>query len=481
MKTNKLILLLSVLFIFTFQTAMTSQISVKSLKNKANSFKTKSNSETNSSSVSNTSSNSTTESKNETVSTNNSGTAKIIYVSKSGSNKNDGSKETPMKNIDKAMKKALPGDKIYIAEGMYKGTFGVGYLESEKAVQLYGSWDNSFTKQDIINHPTVFQPNNASAGKGRKALLRFTKEVDGTVIDGIVWDAGERNLYDLKEGFVEGIEGGRLRLPTEPLTGKNSTVGEPCISIRSGAYGGDVTIQNCVFVNGASFGIQAAHKSGTFKVLNNVFVANRMAAIEIFGTCAGSKERRNMVSCGTVEIANNTILFTWSRLKDFKDMGYGIRIMTKLKYDIHNNIIGANIMGGIDNSRFCKDEYVKIDNNIFFGNKGGDLYYYPESNVKLQLYVDEFEDLEFESVSNNKNEAPPMAVNQAYLKGFFSARYNETTNYNPNSSENQWARALGMNQQGTMTSKVSMFMNKYPWKETLKLFGVSKEAGAQKP
>ena len=51
-----------------------------------------------------------------------------------------------------------------------------------------------------------------------EALLLFEKEAGGTVIDGIVWDMGERNLYDPKEGYVEGI-GGRLRLPTEPLTG----------------------------------------------------------------------------------------------------------------------------------------------------------------------------------------------------------------------------------------------------------------------
>ena len=80
MKTNKLILLLSVLFIFTFQTAMTSQISVKSLKNKAKSFKTKTNSEKTSTTTSNSTVKSTTESKDETVTTNNSGTAKIIYV-----------------------------------------------------------------------------------------------------------------------------------------------------------------------------------------------------------------------------------------------------------------------------------------------------------------------------------------------------------------------------------------------------------------
>jgi hypothetical protein len=38
---------------------------------------------------------------------------------------------------------------------------------------------------------------------------------------------------------------------------------------------------------------------------------------------------------------------------------------------------------------------------------------------------------------------------------------------------------MGMNQQGTMSSSASMFMNKYPWKETLDLFGAHSEYGAQ--
>jgi len=201
---------------------------------------------------------------------------------------------------------------------------------------------------------------------------------------------GERNCYDAKDGLVEGVEGGRMRYSSEPSPPQNSTVEEPAISIAGAAQGGDVTVKNCAFVNCAQFAIQAGHRSGTFKVINNVFVASRMAAL--------------------------------------------------------------------DNSRFCKDEYIKIDNNIMFGNKGGDLYYTPASNTKLHLTVDQFEDLEFESNSGNMGEAPEIGVNQAYMKGFFSARYNETTNYDPNSIENQWARALGMNQQGTMNSKVSMFM-----------------------
>ncbi|MCJ7716651.1 MAG: DUF1565 domain-containing protein, partial [Anaerolineales bacterium] len=156
---------------------------------------------------------------------------RIIYVSKSGSNKNDGSKESPMKNIDKAIEAAAPGDEIRIAEGIYMGTFNIGYLESDKPVKLYGSWDAQFAKQDIVNHPTVFQPDNESGGKSRKALLKFTKEVAGTIVDGIVWDMGERNLYHEKEGIVDGVEGGRIKSSTEASPGQNSTVEEPAISL----------------------------------------------------------------------------------------------------------------------------------------------------------------------------------------------------------------------------------------------------------
>lgn len=408
--------------------------------------------------------------------------AATIYVSiTNGKNNNDGSKGSPVKNIDKAIQMAKAGDEIKIAGGIYMGTFNVGFLESDKPLKMYGSFNEDFTKQDIVKHPTVFQPDNASGGKSRKALLKFTKDVDGTVIDHMVFDMGERNAYSLKEGFVEGVEGGRLLQPTEGNPNGNSTVTEPCIQFVSATTGGNVTIQNCVFVNGASFGVQAGHRSGKFIVRNNVFVANRMAAIEIFGTCAGSNQPRDMVACGEVEIANNTILFTWSRLKDFLDMGYGVRIMTKLKYNIHHNIIGANIMGGIDNTRFCRNDYIQIDHNIMFGNKGGDLEYSPASNTKLQLYVNQFEDLEFASVKGNIGEAPDLAVNKAYLKGFYGARYSEKTNFDANSAENQWARALGMNQSGTISSSVSMYMNKYPWQETLKLFGAFKGHGAQLP
>ena len=406
-----------------------------------------------------------------------------IYVSKEkGDNKNKGTKESPVKEIDKAIELSTAGGTIYISGGTYSSTFGIGYIESDKPVKLYGSFDQTFSKQDILQNPTLFQPDNESGGKARKALLKFTKDVDGTVIDGIVFDMGMRNAYSPKEGIIEGLETGRMLMPTERPSAGNSTVDEPIIQFVSACAGGNVTIQNCVFVNGANFGIQAGHRSGTFKVLNNVFVANRMAAIEIYGTCPSTGGPNTLALCGDVEIANNTILFTWSRLKDLKDMGYGIRVMTKCNYNIHNNIIAGSVLGGIDNSRFNKNEWLKIDNNIFFVNKKADLYYAKASNTSLNLSVSDFGDLEFASVNGNKAEIPKtIEVNKTYLDAFLNASYDEQLDYDPNSSSNQWREAMGLNKQGKMTSKVTMFMNRYPWKETLQLFGAVSGFGAQKP
>jgi len=409
--------------------------------------------------------------------------AATIHVSKAkGNNQNQGSAQSPVQEIDRAIAIAASGDEIRIAGGTYSGTFGIGCLESDKPVRLRGSFDESFSTQDLVAHPTVFQPDNASGGKARKAFLKFTRGVEGTLVEGIVFDMGMRNAYSPTEGQVPGLDTGRLLRSTErPATG-NSTVEEPIIQIASAAAGGSVTIQNCVFVNGAEFALQAGHRSGAFRVLNNVFVANRMAAIEIYGTCPSTGGPGTMASCGTVEIASNTILFTWSRLKDFRDMGYGVRVMTKCEYSIHHNLIGGSVLAAIDHTRFNKNEWLRIDDNVFFVNKQADLEFSPMSNSKLNLFVSQFGDLTIASAKGNRSEIPKgLTLNKAYLEAFLAARYSETVDFNPDSPANLWREVMGMNKQGKITSQASMFMNRYPWQETLKLFGAVTGVGAQKP
>ena len=404
---------------------------------------------------------------------------RVLHVSiETGNNGNDGSRQAPLKNIDKALKLAQAGDTIAVAGGVYAGTFGVGYLEADKPVRLYGSFSLDFDSRSLQQHPTVFAPDNASGAKARKPMLQFSKAIDGAVVDGFVFNAGGRNSYSPVKGKPAGVDSGQLLLPPSKADGEAPTVLEPLLKIPSSAAGGDMQISHNLFLNGANFGIQAGLRSGTLNVHDNLFVANRMAAIEIYGTCAGSPA--NMTApCGTADIGHNTILFTWSRLDDLQDMGYGVRVMTKLAYRIHDNLIGGNVRGGIDHTRFNQDGWIEIDRNLFVANKWGDLYYSPASNTQLNLRVGEFGDLPIASSKGNREGLPPgLAVDQAYLEAFLSVTYREQTDLDRGSAANQWRSALGMNLVGQIRTEVSMYANRYPLPAALKLLGRIDGAGA---
>ena len=72
---------------------------------------------------------------------------------------------------------------------------------------------------------------------------------------------------------------------------------------------------------------------------------------------------------GETGIAFNTILFSWSRTGDFLDMGYRIRIIKRMGYDIHDNSISASFTAGIDHSRYNSDNWIRLDKNIWFISK----------------------------------------------------------------------------------------------------------------
>ena len=72
-------------------------------------------------------------------------------------------------------------------------------------------------------------------------------------------------------------------------------------------------------------------------------------------------------------------------------------------------------------------------------------------------------------------------INEPYLVGFLNATYSEKTNFDPNSPANVFRSALGLNQRGTIQTKVSMFSNRYPLAEIYRRFGAVKDFGAQAP
>ena len=61
------------------------------------------------------------------------------YVSEStGSNRNEGTKESPFRNIQRAINAAEDGDDIYVAEGNYFGLLDSGNIKINKGVSIIG-------------------------------------------------------------------------------------------------------------------------------------------------------------------------------------------------------------------------------------------------------------------------------------------------------------------------------------------------------
>lgn len=163
--------------------------------------------------------------------------------------------------------------------------------------------------------------------------------------------------------------------------------------------------------------------------------------------------------------------------------------MTKVEVNCHHNIIGLSALSAIDRCRIDSPEAMEkgrkvlVDNNRFFMNKQADVTL-PGLGTFEYIWVKDFEDVDrFNSAEGNEElknvQGLKNAINKAYLEGFLNATYKEKTDYDPNSPANEFRRAMGMNQTGKITSDVSMFANKYPQSDALKLFGAVSGFGAQ--
>lgn len=404
------------------------------------------------------------------------------YVSPDGSNKAEGTKAAPFKNIQKAVNSAAEGDTIYVAAGNYYGLTKIGYISITKGVTIKGGYSADFGKRDILKNQTLIQPPNTSNGTSRTFKLidlKITDPKSVLVLDGLIIDRGLSNSYHDVKGKPKGVETGMwLEPPAKGSKDDGPSIKTPLIG---GDTNGSVTISNCVLANGW-YGIQLGHKTGKVLVDNNVFVANLMAACEVRGMMAKTESE--------LEFSHNTVLFNWSRTKAMEDMGYGVRVMTGTDYNIHDNIIGLSSLSGVDWTHVPSDKKVitkvTLKNNVFFLNRQADLLR-PGSGKFLRLHVEDFEDLDEQGLDESGDTAltDPKAfkgvIDAAYLDGFMNATYTETTDYDPNSSANQFRSAMGLNKQGKIESDVSMFGNRYSVANAIKLFGANKKAGAQLP
>ena len=419
---------------------------------------------------------------------------KTWYVSQStGSNRNDGTKENPLKNIQKAIEMASSGDVVYVAEGNYYGLLNSGNIKIDKGITIIGGYSPDFTERDVLGHRTYVQPTATSNGSASgQGTIQINVMQPGTRVelDGLIMDRGNSIAYNPRgEGQPEGVETPMMQpigtagkgapgVPEEQVY----TTGTAIVYIQTGSKC-DVTVRNCAFINGPNFGIMGSTNNSQIIIDNCIFVNIRMAAVQLGGASASINS--------VTQFTNNTILFTWSRMKDFGDMGYGFRYMPKMDSYLDHNIIGCSIFSGLDRTHVDSpaskeaERVTTCENTLFFLNRQTDLTL-PGGGMFLRVKVADFDDVEqLARVAGNKEVTDPSIfqgkINEAYLKGFLGATYSEKLSYDPNSSNNTFRQAMGMNMTGTMSSKVTMFANHYPVEDALKLFGAVEGYGAQLP
>lgn len=416
------------------------------------------------------------------------GAGKEFYVSaNTGSNRNDGSIDAPFKNIAKALEVAPMNATIIVAEGNYYGVLGKGNINIEKSITIIGGFSDDFSERDVLKYRTMVQPNAASNGtlNGMGTIQILAKDGGSVNIDGLIFDRGYSTAYNMRgEGQPEGVETpmmcpigtkgkGGPDLTEEVLTAETA-------EIYLGTPQCDINIANCAFVNAPNYCIRGTF-TGDAVIENCIFVNARMSALEMRG---GSAQRHS-----NIDFVNNTVLFTWSRLRDLGDMGYGVRYLPGTNLNVENCIIGCSIFTGLDHTHIdsnASKEASRNDkavNNLFFLNKQGDLAI-PGGGMFMRVKAEDFEEVEqLKVVSGNKTLKDASVfkgiIDEAYLNGFMNVAYTESTDFNPNSAANTFRSAMGMNMVGTMQSSTTMFMNRYNIEKALNLFGAVDGYGAQ--
>ena len=408
-----------------------------------------------------------------------------LYVSmERGSARAEGTKDAPMRDIQKAVDKAADGDIIRV------GNLDRGWIQIKgKYVSLEGGWNDDFTERNPIKYITRIQPSVEQRGTIGQGLLMIEATANKNaqmIIDGLFFDLGLVHEYakadptDARFGCPEGCETGRIMPVGNP---PNKT-----IRLIGGKMAGKLVIRNCMFLNASFNAIIMTNMGGDWEIYNNVFVSNLYASCEI----NGGLNQNTGAHQSTVDFHHNTVLFSWPTTKEMESMGYGYRFKNGADHNVHHNIFGCNnygaLDGGWDDSNLPADKrkICSAYDNLFFMNRG-DLVMAGNSGGKW-LYVPgkRFDEVEMLTKYENNRELPGTSkfkdvIDQAYLKGYASLEIITTESYDPNSAANLFREAFGLNKQGTMTTRVSMFGNRYNFDKAVQLFGAEPGYGAQLP
>ena len=433
-----------------------------------------------------------------------SASATDLYVSlETGKNKNEGTKEAPLKNLWKALEVAKDGDTIRLAEGVYPGKMKQNWFLIDKAVSVIGGYSKDFAERNPLVHRTMFQALNENNDKKGNGLGVFTidftqrpQQPDNVDMefDGLIFDEGFANSYHETKGKPADLDTGMwLEGPAYNKTKDKFPSANRYLvySATANRATGEISFKNCAFVNSGNIAFNLNWYKGKVEVENCVFCNNRMIGAQVLCTSRIPEDGPNKPKAGWKpevewDFEHNTVLYTWSRLNDLADMGFGVRVNTGVKSEIKDNVIGLNVLTGFDNTKgSSKEKITELDGNVFFLNRESDVQMTVSPSI-AKVRVDGFEDLEgtdgIESIEDNEDLKDPSAfkgrLNAAFLNSFLTMKYSESTKLDEGKC-NGLRSVLGLPLQGTISTTCDMFCNRYPLEDALKLFGAIAGKGAQ--
>lgn len=432
-----------------------------------------------------------------------------LYVSSAtGNTIGDGrTPQTAMNDLQRAIDAAADDDVILVAEGVYLGAHGRGYIENGrhgdparnpgKFVSIYGGYSADFTSRDVLRHASRLQPTTQQFSA---PLMNVNaRRPDGylgpagrVVIDGLVFDLGENNRYymsNIKNAVTgtpgDGVLTGRFIDPDEqpqhPYEGVSSD--DDCALYLN--VEGDVRIANCLFVNCRSYGICGLMGGGHMEICNNVFVACRCSACQV----RGDTDEKGI---GGVSLAfhHNTVMFSWTRTKEFADMGQGFRFMNGIGItSVHDNIFGCNSGCALERVSREADPVVEagkvndVYGNYFFANhcdlavSGGRALSAARIGDADSLGPRRDDNVEMPG----DYEAFVSALDLGYLQAFLSLPFMASKSYGDGTLAEKAYRAFGPGSDGSVSVLPTMYCNKYPWRSAMLLFGKVLGRGAQLP
>jgi hypothetical protein len=309
------------------------------------------------------------------------------YVSEAGGGR-DASLERPARDLGNIVSNLEPGDVVCIAGGTYTGRADSGADRIEVPVAIYGGFAPDFASRDPWGaHRTVFTGVHNAANfvtdtrltidtsgfATRLMAARGEPTEHAVVVDGIVFDNGDRNYYADDAG---------LRIVRLGTAGKTPTPESGGLLIRTGVTS-TIEVRNVLVVNTAPTQGAIALFPGAgarVTVTNNVAVNNTGIGFHL-GTAIAASDPADYP---TYTFANTVSVFNEKHDPFGAIGGTGVMVESGTNVTLTGNVIAFNDLYGIDNAKRADD--LIVTDNVIVGNALAD---YLEFATKIDL-----EDLE---------------------------------------------------------------------------------------